>query len=48
MALWPRSVALRIRSLPFDVLLAQLGIGDAVETTASVHTLLLDDLQQPL
>ena len=42
-ALWPRSVALRIRSLPHEVLLAQLGIGDAAETTASVHALLLDD-----
>ena len=42
-ALWPRSVALPIRSLPHEVLLAQLGIGDAAETTASVHALLLDD-----
>ena len=42
-ALWPRSVALRIRSLPHDVLLAQFGIGDATETTASVHALLRDD-----
>ena len=39
----PRSVVLRIRSLPREVLLAQLGIGDAVETTAFVHALLLDD-----
>ena len=38
-ALWPRSVALRIRSLAHEVLLAQLGIGDAAETTASVHAL---------
>ena len=36
-------MALRIRSLPHEVLLAQLGIGDAAETTASVHALLLDD-----
>ena len=42
-ALWPRSVALRIRSLPHEVMLAQQGIGDAAETTASVHALLLDD-----
>ena len=42
-ALWPRSVALRIRSLPHEMLLAQLGIGDAAETSASVHALLLDD-----
>ena len=42
-ALWPRSVALRIRSLPHEVLLGQLGIGDAAETSASVHALLLDD-----
>ena len=42
-ALWPRSVALRIRSLPHEVLLAQLGIGDAAETTASVYALQLND-----
>ena len=42
-ALWPRSVALRIRCLPHEVFLAQFGIGDAAETTASVHALLLDD-----
>ena len=42
-ALWQRSAALRIRSLPRGVLLAQLGIGGAAETSASVHALLLDD-----
>ena len=34
---------LRIRSLPHEVLLAQLGVDDAAEISASVHALLLDD-----
>ena len=37
------ALALRIRSLAREVLLAQLGIGDAAETSASVHALWHDE-----